>query len=291
MASKGDQLMEEGEKSLKKFSLFSFGEDKSERAREKFLQAATQFKSISDFAKAANAYKRAADMSEKSKNEMDMIIDLEEAARCYVKAKDTPTAARMYSRVVDYYDKNQQPHRAGKVCMSLSEITPVPEAMGWLERASKYYESQGSKVTASEVTLKMADVKARSGDYEGAREIYDRLARAALDDRVSRGGARKLFFTALLAQLASFKSDSIMEDLEVLRDRFEEYQDLDTQFNELTREHMLIKAVIEAIEDESVENMEAAVMEYDNICPLDELRESMLLRAKTALRHRVESIR
>ncbi|KEG10595.1 putative SNAP protein [Trypanosoma grayi] len=291
MEKRGDQLMEEGEKSLSKFSLFNFSSDKSEKARDKFTQAATQYKACGEFAKAGHAYKRAADMSQKSNNEWDVATDLEEAARSYVKCGDTSKAVQMYAQVAELHEKAQRYSKAAKTCISLGEIAHEKEAMQWLEKAARFYELQGSRVTADEVVLKMADVKARCGDYDGAREVYDRLARAALDDRVSRGGARKLFFTALLAELATFTSDSIQEDVAVLQERFDEYQGLDTQFNELTREHMLIRAVIEAIQEESVEKMDEAVSEYDNICPLDEMRGKMLLRAKTALRQCVENLR
>lgn len=60
METKGDELMSEGEKILKKFSFFSMSGDKVDKAHDKFIQAASQFKASNNFGKAAHAYARAA---------------------------------------------------------------------------------------------------------------------------------------------------------------------------------------------------------------------------------------
>ncbi|RNF25735.1 putative SNAP protein [Trypanosoma conorhini] len=292
MESKAEQLMAEAEKSLKGFSLAKyFSGDKYEKARDKFTQAATQYKACNNYAKAAKAYGRAADMSRASKNDVDVTTDLEDAARCYVKANDTKTAADLYAQVLEQYEKGQMHIKAAKTCVSLSEITEGAAPIKWLEKASTYYRMQGSRASADELRQKVAEAKARLGDYKGARELYELLARDTLNDAVLRSAARKLFFMALLTQLATFTKENVMEDVAELRERFEEYQELDPQFDHLTREHMLVKAVIEAMEEESVEKMEAAVMDYDKICVLDDLKEKMLLRAKQALVGRLHDLR
>lgn len=291
MEEKGDALAAEGEKILKKFSFFSSSDDKVDKAHEKFLQAATQYKASGSFAKAASAYRRAADMSQKSKNEGEMCVELEEAGKACVKAGDVNSAVELYKQAVEIYEKNQKLVNAAKVCVAIGEIAQGSEAMQWLQRAVRYYKTQGSKVTATEIVEKMADVKAKSGDYEGAREMYDELARDALDDRVSRGNARKLLFSSLLAQIAGMTSATLMEDVGVLQERFEDYQELDTQFNRNTREHMLISALIEAIQSEDIGAYEAAVQEYDSIVPLDPCREKMLLKGKQVLRSRANDLR
>lgn len=290
MESKGDQLVAEAEKDLKKFSFFSSGSEKYDKAHDKFMQAATQYKAAASFSKAAGAYSRAAEMSAKSGNEMDRAVELEESAKAHIKANDTASAISQYSEAVDIYDKNQKFSNAAKACAAAGDIAQGPEAMKWLDRAVKYYRTQGAKVTASEIVQKMADAKARSGDFAGARDIYEQLAREALDDRVARGNARKLFFFALLAQLAMMTPDSMMEDVGALQETFEEYQELDTQFNQHTREHMFISAVIAAIQEEDVEAFDDAATEYDSICPLDAITQKMVAKGKQALRSRLSNL-
>lgn len=292
MEEQGDKLMHDGEKSLKKFSLFGGGGDKADAARDKFIQAGTQYKAAGNFAKAANAYKRAADMSAKSKNDMDQACDLEEAGKAAVKAEDVASAKAYYTEAVDIYDKLQKYNNAAKACSTMGELMSGPEALAWLEKASKYYRTQGSKVTASEVVLKMADAKARGGDYEGAFEMYDQMGRDALDDRLSRANARKLFFTALLTRIARLTpQSSFLEEMDQLEEQFQEYQDLDSQFNHNTREHMLIAQLIDAIRSEDLAGYDEAVKEFDSIVPLDDMRQKMLLKGKSALRAHLEDIR
>ncbi|KPI90125.1 hypothetical protein ABL78_0770 [Leptomonas seymouri] len=291
MEERGDALMAEGEKQLKKRSWFSSNDSKIDGAHDNFMQAATQYKAAGNFAKAAEAYKRASEMSNKNKSEGDQAVEMEEAAKAYVKAGDAKSAAALLREVVDLYDKAQKYTNAAKACAALGDITMGDEAMRWLQQAVRYYRNQGAKVTASEIVLKMADLKARSGDYAGAQQIYDQCAREALEDRVARGNARKLFFTALLCQIAQMTSTSLMEDVGVVEERFQEYQELDTQFNMHTREHMLMTDLIAAIQGEDASAFDEAVREYDTICPLDNMRERMILKGKQALRERTSDLR
>ena len=50
---KAEQLMKEAEKQANKFAPFTSSEEKYEKAREKYLQAATMYKASSNFAGAA----------------------------------------------------------------------------------------------------------------------------------------------------------------------------------------------------------------------------------------------
>ncbi|CCW67754.1 unnamed protein product [Phytomonas sp. Hart1] len=282
MEQKGDALMASGEKALKK-RFFIFKSDKTDSAHDKFIQATTQYKAAGVFSKAAVAFKRAADTSEMNGDERGIALELEESAKMYLKANDTKSAVTLYKRVFEIHNKNQSSINAAKVCAAIGEITEGDEAMMWLDKAAKYYRSQGSKVMSSEVLLKIADSKAQSGDYKSARDIYEEQALAALDDRASRCNARYLFFNALLAQIATMKEISLMDDVEVLKEQFEKYQELETQFNSLTRQHMVITDLIKAIQSENVDAYEDAIREYDNICPLNSMQKDMVLIGKKVL--------
>ena len=283
-AAKADALMDEGEKQLTKFAPFTSSDEKRDKAREKFLQAATQYKAVQNWLRGAAAYQRAADMSTKSKSESDFIADCEEAAKCFRKAKDR-RSVELFEKVVDMFAQQQRYSQAAKYCLAIAEESEGNEAISWMQKAARYHRSDNSKVTANEIVVKMADVFLKLGDYDEARKIFDKQARDALDDRLSRGGARKLLFQALLCQLAKLTSTSISEGLSALVERFEEYQELDNQFNEHTREHIFIAEAIKAIEAQDIEAFETAVSEYDEICPLDDKKMKLILKAKQALRN------
>lgn len=283
--AKADQLMDEGEKRLTKFAPFTSEDEKCEKARDKFLQAATQYKAGGSFLRAAAAYQRASDMSTRTKCESDFISDCEEAAKMFRKANDS-RSTDLFMRVVDMFDKNQKYSQAAKYCVQIAEAATVPrEAADWMNKAARYYRMDRSTVTANECILKLAEMQLKAGDYDEARSIFDKLAREALDDRLARGGARKLFFNALLCHFAMITGANLSEAISEIQERFSEYTELDTQFNEHTREHMLIAALIEAMEEPSVEKFDDAVADYDGVCPLDPAKMKMLLRAKQVIRN------
>ncbi|CBH18682.1 hypothetical protein, conserved [Trypanosoma brucei gambiense DAL972] len=292
MSKTPEQLVAEAEKLLHKGWLSFLGSGSNyEKAHEKLVSAGTQYKAAGDFANAARVFERAAELCKKDKNEVDFIVDLEEAARCHAKAGDVKAATRLYEQIVDTYDRKRQNVKAAKACLSLSELLGSDErAVEWLDRATKYYEAQGSHTMAADVLKSMAEQMIKGGNYEGALMMYDRLARKALDDRAARLGARNLFFMALLSQLSTLTSENVSVGVESVRERFTEYQELDPQFNEYTREHMLITAIIEAMECESPEKLKEAIDDYSTVCTVNDIKEQIFARAVKLLEGRSESI-
>nr|CCC96090.1 unnamed protein product [Trypanosoma congolense IL3000] len=291
MSKNPEQLVAEADKLLKK-GWFSFlSPDNHDKAHDALFSAGTQYKAMGDFANAARVFERAADLCRKHKNEIDLVVDLEEAARCYVKALNTDLAVRLYEDIIEFYDKKRQNTKAAKACMSVSEIYEgQEEAAVWLERAAKYHEAQGSHTMASDAQKSMADLMMKKNKYEDAFKLYDQLARKALEDRVSRLGARNLFFMALLAQLSTITANAISVGVDALRERFTFYQELDPQFSEHTREHMLISGVIEALEAESLEKMKDAIDSYSKICTVNDTKDAVFTKATKLLEGRGESI-
>jgi alpha-soluble NSF attachment protein len=280
--SQANALFEEAEKKLTKFSLFTSKEETREKSREKLLQAATLYKTTENFAGAGRAYKRAAELSMLNKSEIDYADDLLNAGSMFRKAKD-PQYEELLSTVVDLYDKNGKYAQAARVCQTLAEAGG-PNAESWFRRAISYLRNEGSRVTANELVAKMVVGQVEAGNYEFALKEYERLGKEYLDEHLTRGSARKYFFLALLCRIASLTSTNLTEGTELLQLQFEQYQELDSQFTHLTREHMLIKEIIEALENGDEEAYTDAYMEYDSIVPLDIMKKKLLLRGKQAIR-------
>lgn len=280
---KAQQLMQEGETRLTKFAPFTAGEEKREKARDKFLQAATSYKAVDNWSGVAAAYQRAADMSEKNRSEIDFIDDLTAAGNALRKAGDGKQATEMLTKVVDMLDKNGKHAAASRVCIALGD-DGGELADAWYQKAIGYLRNDGMKVSSNEVVVKMINRSVEKGKYEYARVEYEKMAKEYLDEALTRCNARKYFFLALLCKVATITSTNLVEGIDQLTGMFEEYQDLDPQFNNYTREHMLVTAVIAALENEDPDAFTDAVMDYDNICPLDASKEKMLLRGKHAIR-------
>jgi len=274
--------MEEGEKKLTKFAPFTSKDEKAEKARDLFLQAATQFKANANWIGAGNAFLRAADMSGIMKSEMDSADDLNNAAMSYKKAND-PRATEILERVVDIYDKNGKYSQAAKMCVTIGDMGGK-DAINFYQRAITYYRNEGSKATALDIVEKIANLSLQQEEYLQCQIQFDKIARECLDDRLRRGGARKYEFMSLLCQLATLSAGNRTVGIENLKERFEEYQGLDPQFTEHTREHMLIDAVIKAFEADDIRAFDEAVMDYDSICPMDDIKQKLLLNAKQVLR-------
>jgi len=273
---------EEAEKKLTKFSLFTSKEEIREKSRDKLLQAATLFKTCENWAAAGKAYRRAAELSTQNKSEIDFAEDMLNAGSMLRKAGD-PTFEDALATVVDLYDKNGKYGQASKVCQTLAEAKG-PNSENWFRRAIQYLRNEGSRMTANELVAKMVAQQVEAGNYDLARKEYERLGREYLDEHLTRGSAKKYLFLALLCKIATITSTNLLEGIEALQDQFREYQDLDPQFTELTREHMLVRQIIEALENEDEEQYTDAYMEYDSIVPLDLMKKKLLLRGKMALR-------
>jgi alpha-soluble NSF attachment protein len=281
--AKAVTLMQEGENRLEKFAPFTSGEEKREKARDKFIQAATIYKATDNWAGAAAAFKRSADMSEKSKNEIDVIDDLTNCGNAQRKAGDLKQATEILTRVVDMLDKNGKYAAASRVCIGLGD-DGGDAADAWYQKAIGYLRNDGMKVSSNEIVVKMINRSVERGHYDYARQEYDKMAKEYLDEALTRCNARKYFFMALLCRIATITPTNLVEGIEALQQEFAEAQDMDPQFNGYTREHMLIAAVIDALENEDPDAFTDAVMDYDNICPLDASKEKMLLRGKHAIR-------
>ena len=279
------KLMEDGEKRLTKFAPFTSTEEKHEKAREKFLQAATQYKACNNWTGAGMAFKRAADMSTKLKSEVDLADDLLNSGQAFRKGGD-PRAEEMLNTVVDLYDKNGKFSQAAKVCTQIADLGG-PTAEQWYSRAVRYMRNEGSKISSHDIVMKMAMKMIEAGRFEAARVEFEKMAREYCDEHLTRSAAKKHFFNALCCTVAQWTSDNLVESVALLQGRFQEYTDLDPMFNDSTLEYRLMLGIIEAGElglDGGYDKFGDAVAEYEEITPLDTFRQRMLLRGKMALR-------
>ena len=275
-------LMQEAEKELNKFSLFSSKESKREAARDKFLKAATMYKASSNFQGAAMAYSRAAEMSQLNKEEIDLAEDWMNAGTYYLKVKDVQKGEELLGNVVDLYERSGKYGQAARACKQIGD-EGTPNAEKWYARAIQYFRNEGSRVAANDLAIKIADMKVQHGEYDAAKDEYFRIAKGYTEETLTRGNAKKYFFLTLLCRIALVTPDNFMEGVEGVQQLFSEVQDLDPQFDKNTREHMLISALIIAFEEEDLEKWVDAVNDYDSIIPLDQPRQKMLMRGKHAI--------
>jgi alpha-soluble NSF attachment protein len=268
MADAGNKLMNDGEKIYKEIAFFSSREDIRSRAREKFLCAATQYKANGIWYEAGKAYVRSSEVSFKNKSDLDLASDLRDAGNCYKKAN--MEFKEYYEKAIEVYEKLGRTKEVADLCVQIGDN----------DRAIKYYKNIGYETIANEITLKLTEAKVENNDFFQAANDYEKIANWCLDSRLQRGSARKYFFLSLLCHMATILKTDIIESTERLKEMFEKYKELDTQFNEYTREYMLIDESIIALENDDLDKFELACFEYDEICPIDKQKKILLNKFK-----------
>ncbi|ATZ80546.1 soluble N-ethylmaleimide-sensitive factor (NSF) attachment protein [Bodo saltans virus] len=270
----GDKLLKEGEKICNDFSLSTLFVSKSDirmDAREKFLCAATHYKANGLWSNAGLAYVKAVEMSEKNKCNTDIADDLINAGKCFKKANCD--YKEYYEKALSIYQK------MGKN----DKVVELYVEIGNIDKAIKMYEGIGYKTSLTELVLKKIEKMVEESEFHEANFEYEKYAKLCLDDRLLRGMSRKYFFLALLCKIANIHSDNILESISTVKEDFEIYQDLDTQFNVYTREHMLINDIIISFEENDIDKFEFAYNDYCDICAIDNQKKFLLSKCKEIL--------
>ena len=145
-------------------------------------------------------------------------------------------------------------------------------AMDCLKTAAEYYEMENQTSRANACKLKVAQLAANSGKYDEAVEIYENVARAAMDNNLLKFSVRNYLFHAFLCVLA--KQDTVGASRAL-----EKYKEMDPTFG-VQRECKLCEAILEACENLDVDAFTTAVANFDSMTPLDAFRTHLLLQAK-----------
>lgn len=154
-------------------------------------------------------------------------------------------------------------------------------AVACLRTAAEYYEMENSTSRANTCMLKVAQLVADTGKYDEAIEIYEKVARAALDNNLLKFSVRGYLFNAFLCQLA--KQDTVGASRAL-----ERYKELDATFAN-QRECKLCDAVLEACDNLDVDAFTRAVADFDSLTPLDAFRTHLLLQAKRMIENAGDS--
>lgn len=285
--------MKKAEKALNQWSLFQSSSAKYEKAQECYEKAVTQYKANGCFEKAGHAMESVASMAEKlASDRLENFLGkhYEDAAKCYENANLPEKSKLMYIKAAEIYQRGGK--RAGPAFeQAAGQASDLTERKELLMRAYNSHLQQSSKVSAALALRKLALCEVESHGFDNAMELFDQLGREALDDSTTRSGAFRILFLALLANLAQLGSwhqshpgsGSKRDILDRLAQRFQLYQQLDSQFNQHCREHMLITALLQALEGGDAEAYDAAVKSYRSVCPLEKPLQLMLDEGKGGL--------
>ena len=230
MEAKGDQLMQEGDAALKKFSLgalFGGGSEKYEDASDKYKRAANAYKASKKWAEAARAFKAAAECFKKLKDDTEIAQCYQEASRMLIKAGSPAEATALLEgealpRMIDAGRLAQAAKLHEEVAKMFEDEHEYAQAMEHFGKAADLFGAENSASTAQKAKQNVARLAAlmEPPDYEKSSETYAECGMEAMASQLLKFGAKECFQRAVFCTLAR-------NDLVTAQAQFEKFKEQD----------------------------------------------------------------
>lgn len=275
--SKAREAVAKAEKKLKGFGFFGMGR-KEEDAAELLEKAANQFKLAKNWMEAGQTFVKLADVHLKLDSKHEAASSYVEAAKCFQKV-DKHAALNALHKAIQYYTDIG---RLGMAARNLRDAAETQEKQGMKEEAIDFYQQaaelfdgESSTSEANKCRLKVAQFSAELERYPQAVEIYEDVAKAAVDNNLLKYGAKGYLLNAGICLLCTGDDVAVSSALQ-------RYDDLDISWSG-SREQKLLQNLAEAFEQGDEQKFTDAVAEYDSLTRLDAWKTQLLLRVKKKL--------
>ncbi|KAJ6663631.1 hypothetical protein lerEdw1_009710 [Lerista edwardsae] len=316
------QLLAEADKKVRGsqgfFSgLFGGGSSRVEEACDIYARAANMFKMAKNWSAAGNAFCQAAQLHLQLQNKHDAATSFVDAGNAFKKA-DPQEAINCLLRSIEIYTDMGRFTIAAKHHITIAEIyetelVDIEKAIAHYEQAADYYKGEESnrsweklvtwgdvlqtlynddrqtfssftkvRHSANKCLLKVATYAAQLEQYQKAIEIYEQVGTSAMDSPLLKYSAKEYFFKAALCH---FCIDMLNAKLAV-----QKYEEMFPAFSD-SRECKLVKKLLDAHEEQNIDNYTESVKEYDSISRLDQWLTTMLLRIKKTIQGEEEDLR
>lgn len=280
-AAKGREFEAEAKKKLGGFALFNKAQ-KYEDAAELFSKAGAQYKIAKEWQLAGEAYKKAAENSEKCGNDPEALNFYTQAAKA-LKNSSPLDCVQLLQFIVDKQQANGKFSIAAKLYKEIAEIyeseMKYPQSIKAYESAADCFKTEDAVTSAHQCMLKVADFSAQMEDYKKAIEIYEQVAEASVDNNLTKWSVSQYLFKAALCHLAEDSKLSNSSGTQVALDK---YKDMHAQF-ETSREYGLLNKCCAAYDEADADKFTEAVFDYDQISKLDAWKSSILLKVKQSI--------
>lgn len=249
----------------KKFSLFSSKDSRFGKAAGLYQQSANRYKTIRDFARAAEAYKRAAYCYFESKEPITAASLYQEAAQAFIKDHNNSEALEMFRSATMVYRENNKHTQAAKLLVEAGKVfledKNYDEAFNAFQDAVQIYKDENQQSSACQHLTAMADIRSEQKAYVEAAKIYKEVAEIRLSDRLTQLAATEYMEKCCLCQLAA-------GDLIGSQKMYDEFVNAAPGF-ERSREAIMLTELFEAYKNKDNEARATAVANYDAIKRLD----------------------
>lgn len=241
-----------------------------------YVQAANVFRIQKDGRAAGQAFEKAAAAQQKCDSKDEAANTLVEAFKSY-KQTDPEDAVRVLKQSIQLFTLRGQFRRAANYQMDLGgiyekELNNPSEAIAAYDTAGEWYFQDQAEALANKAFLKVADLAALSGNYEKAINRFDHVAKASLNNNLTKWSLKDYFLKAGLCRLAE-------QDTVAAENAVSQYIDWEPSFA-TTRECLLLQDVITCVKDGDPEALSTKLFEYDQFSKLDNWKATILLKIK-----------
>ncbi|CAG5135740.1 unnamed protein product [Candidula unifasciata] len=279
---KAVMLIAEAEKKLKSvkglFSSLFGGGSKQEEACELYVRAANAFKMAKKWPQAGKAFEEAAQLQLALGSKHEAATHYVDAGNCYRKGDPNAAVSAFYKAIEIYTDMGRftiaAKHHVTVAEIYETELSDMEKAVHNYEQAADYYKGEESNSSANKCLLKVAQFSATLEKYERAIEIYEQVATSCMDNSLLKYSAKDHFFRASICHMCM---DTVNAQVAVKK-----YEEMFPAFAD-ARECKLVKKLLQAVEDDSVDQFTEALKEFDSISRLDPFLTTLLLRVKKQL--------
>lgn len=261
---------------------FNGGTDayKFEEAADLCIQAANIYRLRKELGKAGESFLKAADYQLKAGNDDEAANTFIEAFKCFKSSGAFTDAVSSLESAVNLFTKKGQFRRAANFKFDLGEIqesdlTDYKGAIESFETAGEWYEQDQSMALANKCYVRCADLKALDGQYIAAADLYSKLIKNSLGNRLSQWSLKEYFLKKGLTQLAAGDNVAATRTLQ-------EGMKEDPNFRE-SREYNLLQGLIESVDEGDSEKLSQLVFDFDKFAKLDKWKTTILLKVKETI--------
>lgn len=250
---------------------------KYEEAADLCIQAANLYKLRKELKLAGDAFVKAAVFQIKAGNDDEASNIYTDAYKSYKSSGDATEAADALVCAVDLFTKKGQFRRAANFKFELGEIyeqdlNEYKKVIDCFETAAEWYSQDQAIALANKCWVRCADLKAMDNEYIEASNVFAKLIKNSLGNRLSQWSLKEYYLKKGLCELAA--TDAVAADRTLKEGQHEDPNFVDS------REAILLQNLIECINENDAERLSQCVFDFDKFNKLDKWKTTILLKIK-----------
>lgn len=262
--------------------IFNGGTDsyKYEEAADLCVQAANLYRLRKDLKPAGDAFVKAAEYQLKAGSEDEAGNTFVEAYKSYKTCGQSKNAVDSLNRAIEIFTTRGQFRRGANFKFEMGELlendlNDYAKAIESYEIAGDWYTQDQALALANKCLIRGADLKALEGKYIEATEVYAKLIKNSIGNRLSQWSLKDYYFKMGLCQLAA--TDTVAASRTLQEGKHE-----DSNFAD-SREAQLLQDLIECITEGDSEKLSEKVFTFDKFNKLDKWKTTILLKVKDSI--------